>query len=122
MTRQPKWTPEENNAVCGLYFIMSEHVLTDAEYNKAAMIRAAQGIRLDGSISNPDAQLRLRSRGSIEAKLMNVTACLRDLGGAFTERSLEEHGYRAMSNYQADLKQVVARFFDPINVSGEHVA
>jgi len=93
-----------------------------AEYNKAQMVRAVRGVRLDGSIQNPEAPLKDRSRGSIEAKLMNVTACLRDLGGAFTERSLEEQGYRAMSNYQADLKQAVAEFFDPANTQGEHVA
>ena len=106
MTRPAPWTDEENSAVVALYFIMLDHAIAGEKYNKAAMIRREQE-QLD--LDHPDGQrvpwLADRSRGSIEAKLMNVTGVLIDLGR--DDVSMAEHGYRPMSNYQSDLKTMV---------------
>lgn len=107
MTRQPKWTDRENRNVIALYFEMLDHAMAGDVYNKAAMIRYSQGSDDPadlGSITEADFiwdTLGERSRGSIEAKLMNVSACHRDLTGGTT---MDGFGYRCMSNYQADLK------------------
>lgn len=64
------WTPEENRAVVALYFAMLDHAVSGEPYNKAAMIRAVQGTDVPGEAG----PLIWRSRGSIEAKLMNCSA------------------------------------------------
>ena len=93
MTRQPKWDDRENRNVIALYFEMLDKAQGGDIYNKAAMIRYSQGSDDPadlGSVEFADFiwdTLGLRSRGSIEAKLMNV------------------YGYRCLSNYQADLKK-----------------
>lgn len=101
--RKPSWNNTENAALTALYFSMRKRVDDGVEYNKAAMIRKAQG---EESWQHPYAgRLADRSRGSIEAKLMNVTAVLHDLDR--DDVSMAEHGYRPMSNYQSDLKTMV---------------
>ena len=106
MTRKPKWTPEENAACIALYFRMRKHVDDGANYNKAAMIRAARGENPNPLDNLHGAPLANRTRQSIEAKLMNVTACLHDLERS--DVSMTAHGYRPLSNYQADLRPMVA--------------
>jgi hypothetical protein len=109
MTRQPKWTLDECAAAVALYFQMRHKVDAGDEYNKAAMIRQFRGESdqwtHDSHAPCGNAILRNRSRGSIEAKLMNVTAVLHDLGRE--DVSMAEYGYRPLSNYQADLKTMV---------------
>jgi hypothetical protein len=101
--RAPAWTSEENAAVVALYFLMRRKVDKDELYNKAAMIRSAQNGHGGGEAY---AGLLIdRSRGSIEAKLMNVTAVLHDLDRH--DVSMANHGYRPLSNYQADLRLMV---------------
>ena len=103
--RAPAWTSEENAAVIALYFMMRHKVDKGELYNKAAMIREAQGHETPNSPGGSISPLANRSRGSIEAKLMNVTAVLHDLDRH--DVSMANHGYRPLSNYQADLRLMV---------------
>lgn len=105
MTRKPKWAPEENGALVALYFSMRGRVDDGVDYNKAGMIRAVRGDNPNRLDNVAETILENRSRGSIEAKLMNVTAVLHDLGR--DDVSMAEHGYRPLVNYQADLKTIV---------------
>lgn len=111
--RSPPWNDQENRALVALYFAMLDAATAPKLYNKAAMIRTAKGEDPDGTVRDRNPAfyglLGLRSRGSIEAKLMNVSACHRDLtttedhpAGATT---MDGYGYRCLSNYQADLKK-----------------
>lgn len=104
------WADEENRAICELYFQMLDAATEGRSYNKAAMIRKAQ---------YPEPEFRgplwNRSRGSIEAKLMNCSAAHRDLREGHT--TMDGYGYRALSNYQASLKATMTvvlqdRYFD----------
>jgi hypothetical protein len=108
MTRSKPWSDIENGAIAALYFDMLDSAIAGSNYNKAAMIRYAQG-----SDDPKDAihvktdfiwdTLGDRSRQSIEFKLMNCSAAHQDLvPGA--QCTMHEHGYRAMPNYQAGLK------------------
>lgn len=103
--RKPSWNDTENAAVIALYFVMQGHAAKGQPYNKAAMIRCAQENPEHPSQGSFAGNLAERSRGSIEAKLMNVTAVLHDLGR--DDVSMTEHGYRPLSNYQSDLKAMV---------------
>lgn len=97
--RQPPWNEAENAALVALYFSMLDKAVKGNAYNKAAMVRYQQ-IGANG-VAGP---LFSRSKGSIEAKLMNASAAHRDLGGAVT---MDGYGYRCLSNYQASLKDAV---------------
>ena len=106
------WADEENAGCISLYFEMLDAATLGAEYNKAAMIRATQGkVFTDpDAVSLAPAPLKVRSRGSIEAKLMNCSAAHRDVsaesgGQAVT---MDGYGYRALSNYQGKLKAAMA--------------
>jgi hypothetical protein len=98
MTTRTPWTDQENAALVALYFAMLDKAITGQSYNKAAMIRAARGIHSGVSFG----PLCSRSRGSIEAKLMNASAAHRDISGAVI--TMNDHGYRCLSNYQKSLK------------------
>ena len=90
------WSDSENDGICELYAaILEAHHDPDVKLNKAAMIREARTGILAG-----------RSRGSIEMKLMNLTACLKALGFAAT---LEHAGYKALSGYQKSLLDAAQR-------------
>ncbi len=103
-TNRTPWTPAENAALVRLYFDMLECATAGCAYNKAAMIRSYQAT---DNGQHPEA-LHNRSRGSIEAKLMNATACHRDL--VPTAETMDGHGYRALSNYQAALREAMAAY------------
>jgi len=103
------WTDDENAAICHLYFTMLDTATTapGAKF-KAHMIRAAQGTPKPGDYdhtgdaSDYAGKLAERSKGSIEAKLMNCSAAHRDLrAGAET---MDGYGYRCLSNYQGTLR------------------
>ena len=98
MSKRIPWSRAENVAVVILYMSMRASVDAGEKYSKAGMIRSAQA----DALAN-------RSRGSIEAKLMNMTACLIDLGLA--HRSLAEHGYKPAPNYQKDLRTLCADLY-----------
>jgi hypothetical protein len=111
MTNRTPWTPAENAALVRLYFAMlsaqrnqDQHGMT---YNKAGMIRHFRGEALGAWLDGDDhGALANRTRGSIEAKLMNASACHRDLMPS--SETMDDHGYRALSNYQAALKEAMA--------------
>ena len=107
--RSPPWNDEENTAGIALYFTMLDRATAVRPYNKAAMIREAQGQPRSGQVIGnhhvsrySDAPLANRSRGSIEAKLMNMSAAHRDIAGDV--ETMDAHGYRCLSNYQSSLK------------------
>lgn len=100
------WTDHENTALVALYFVMVFKARSGLPYNKAAMIREASIVTHDDGtlICGP---LRDRSRGSIEAKLMNVTAIVESLG--WHSFSMSDHGYRPLHNYQKGLAVFVTQ-------------
>jgi hypothetical protein len=118
MTARTPWTDAENSALVALYFAMLDAATSGEKYNKAAMIRIAQN---QPKSSDPDkrgenaaavfaswdyaGKLADRSRGSIEAKLMNATAAHRDIDP--TAVTMDGYGYRALSNYQSKLKDAM---------------
>lgn len=115
MTARKPWTPQENAAVVRLYFAMLDAVIAGMPYNKAAMIRAAQqGLAVrdlcPSVIPAPYVnKLAERSRGSIEAKLMNCSAAHRDISAKSGGKAItmDGFGYRALSNYQASLRDAM---------------
>lgn len=113
MSRAPAWTPAENAAVIALYFEMLDKAMTGQPYNKAQMLRVAKEGISEKDITGPFdystpyvGLLGIRTKGSIEAKLMNCTAVHRDLTPDAT--TMDGYGYRALSNYQAALKEAMA--------------
>lgn len=102
MTRSAPWTEYENAAVVVLYFEMLDAEMAEQRYSKADHIRAFRGEAQTSHYALDHAPLATRSRGSIEFKLMNCSAAHADIvKGAET---MHDHGYRALPNYQADLK------------------
>jgi hypothetical protein len=99
--RKAPWNDKENAAVVRLYFDMLSFAIPGHKYNKAGMIRSYQFS--GGRCEHPEA-LSERSRGSIEAKLMNCSAAHRDLGAAIT---MDGFGYRCLANYQSALKDAI---------------
>lgn len=91
------WTPAENAALIRLYFRMLDAATAGVKYNKAALIRMA---RESGGLGN-------RTRGSIEAKLMNASAAHADLNPG--DETMATHGYKAWGNYQATLRDAMHR-------------
>lgn len=105
MTNRTPWTPAENRALVSLYFEMLDRAQAGQPYNKAAMIRDSRE-RYSESCNRIAGALFDRTRGSIEAKLMNATAAHRELEpGAVT---MDGYGYRALANYQRDLGRAMA--------------
>jgi hypothetical protein len=130
------WTAEERAAVIGLYLEMR----ADADYTertgtkshtKAGRIREAMQATTQpaGFKATPyTAELRNRSKGSIEAKLMNITAALEiiaadrihsDADRAVAHRlSMKTRGYKPLANMQADLFSDVQRMI----TAGQRIA
>ena len=107
--RNKAWTTEENTALAALYFTMLDSAVAGLPYNKAALIRISQGGDPDGSIRTDCAafsnKLRQRSRGSIESKLMNASACHAVI--APNDTTMDGFGYRALNNYQSSLLDAI---------------
>ena len=102
MTNRTPWTPAENLAVCRLYFDMLAAATTGRQYNKAAMIRTAQlGHLAPRQAPGATGPLANRTRGSIEARLMNCSAAHATIDPQAV--TMDGHGYRALANYQAAL-------------------
>lgn len=95
--RPPAWTDAENAALWILYFQMLDAAIAGEAYNKAELIRLYRGDNCDAA-----GPLAARTRSSIEAKLMNATACHASLRPDSV--TMDGHGYRALPNYQAALK------------------
>lgn len=97
------WNNEENRSLVALYFTMLDAAQTGLEYNKAGMIRHARGESVGAWMTTVEhGSLSARSRGSIEAKLMNASAAHRDLNPE--AETMATHGYKAWGNYQSSLK------------------
>ena len=99
--RKAPWNDAENGALVALYFAMLDKAISGQHYNKAAMIRLAQGIDQPDPRNEQErtGQLEARTRGSIEAKLMNATAAhldvSRDVTGEIT--TMAGYGYVPLS-------------------------
>ena len=93
ITKRKAWTDNESLAVIELYNYFLNCQLNDEAYTKASKVRHL-------------AELLGRSKGSIEAKLMNVSAVMRDLGNVWVT------GYKPLSNYNKSLKDQVINFLD----------
>ena len=107
--RHPPWNDTENRALIALYFAMLNMATNRQPYNKALMIRCSQhGCRPENRASYGGFAHALvnRSRGSIEAKLMNASAA--HLAIDPQAETMASHGYKAWGNYQASLKQAMA--------------
>jgi hypothetical protein len=83
------WTPLECEAVVASYFDMLRAEIRGERYTKADAVRALE------------ATLQMRSKGSIERKLQNVSAILVELGHQWID------GYKPLAHYQADLRRAV---------------
>ena len=101
------WTDKENAAVVALYFAMLDHATQGTPYNKRAMIRSAQAGQAYGHALENRGPLKARSKGSIEAKLMNCTAAHAALRPDAV--TMDGYGYRALSNMQGALKAAMRR-------------
>lgn len=109
-TNAGPWTDAENAANVALYFWMIDAVTAQSRFNKAALIRIARNLQKQSDLGYTNVagfanQLKNRSRGSIEAKLMNCSAAHRDIDPAAI--TMHSHGYRALSNYQASLRDAM---------------
>ena len=103
MTRSPPWTTAEIDGAIAMYlaFRVLEH--RGAPYVKAQFIRQLIGAPTPANPEgNPDAILVNRSKGSVEAKFMNITAALESIGRQ--DLSMASHGYVPLANMQAALK------------------
>ena len=112
MTRPTPWNDQENAALVALYFAMLDKAIAGESYNKAAMIRREQEqLSLDHEPGQRVPFLADRSRGSIEAKLMNASAAHRDLllanGEGSVLNTMADFGYKAWGNYQSSLKDAM---------------
>lgn len=88
MARNAAWSNDENSVLVNAYLDMLRHELRDEKFVKADMNRRLQ------------AQLG-RGRGSIEFKLANVSAVLREMSFPFI------NGYKPYPNIQASLRDQV---------------
>jgi hypothetical protein len=82
------WTDREVRTLCALYQSMLDAQRDGRKFVKAPAVRAV-------------ADELQRSKGSIEAKLMNLSACLRDLGREFVT------GYKPLPSYAKTMIQIV---------------
>lgn len=87
-TRTP-WTPENNRELIDLYNKMLAFQLSDEKYAKAPLVRAL-------------AASQGRTKGSIECKLMNVSAIRQNL----LQLPIVK-GYKALDNYNHDLAEMI---------------
>ena len=98
------WVDGELRDIIELYDQMHQFAMSGEPYNKAAMIREAKGKALANKKPG-ELCIFSRSKGSIEMKLMNVSAACEALGRP--DLSMAEHGYRPMKNMQKALKDAV---------------
>lgn len=90
MVRNVDWSDEENSVLVAAYLDMLRHELRDEGFVKAEVNRRLQ-VELN------------RGRGSIEFKLANVSAVLREMSFPFV------NGYKPYPNIQASLRDRVRK-------------
>jgi hypothetical protein len=98
------WTLVECEAVAASYLRMLDAELKGERYSKADAVRALQRL------------LPVRSRGSIERKLQNVSAILDEVGREWID------GYKPLPHYQHDLRRAVLAVMDRDHRIGERLA
>lgn len=110
--RPGPWADKENADCVALYFVMLGLATTGQSYSKAHMIRTVRAdtkpneLAIAAGLQCSDwGTLEDRSRASIEMKLMNCTAAHAKLQDGPT---MDNHGYRAMPNYQAQLETAMS--------------
>lgn len=97
------WNQSEIDSCIGMYIAMRVLVEREVPFVKAQLLREIIGAATPAQPKgNPGAPLYSRSKGSVEMKLMNITAALESLGR--DDLSMAEHGYRPLKNIQASLK------------------
>jgi hypothetical protein len=92
-TTRKIWTDEDVYSLLTVYDAFLKHQFANEAYTKAATVRAL-------------AELQGRSKGSIECKMMNVSAVLSDGGGDYVT------GYKPLRNYNKALRDQVERFYN----------
>ncbi len=102
------WSESENLAVLALYFAMLVKAKAGDKYVKAQMIRDAQNHEQAAMDCDWTGELDTRSRGSIEMKLMNVTAALENMGRH--DLSMGKRGYVPRQNMQKDLPRILVQY------------
>ena len=118
MTNRTPWQDAENQPLAVAYFTMLDAQHDGQRYSKADIIRAYRGEPQTSQPAVDGAPLSARSRGSIEFKLMNASAAHADIladahddsdnAANYLGDTMHGHGYRALPNYQAALKQAMA--------------
>ena len=102
------WIDSEVYDLLSLYRSMWIYATEGVKYNKAAMIREAKTRALDAKKPGDPPCIFSRSKGSVEMKLMNITAALEAIGRQ--DLSMAEYGYRPMKNMQKSLKVIVEKW------------
>ena len=116
--RSTPWKNDENEATIDLYFAMLDAQMADQRYSKADMIRAYRGEPQSSWDAGVYAGiLSGRSRGATEFKLMNASACHADLRP--NDETMHNHGYRALPNYQAGLKEAMIAKLTWLDIEAE---
>jgi hypothetical protein len=98
---------------------MLDKAIAGQPYNKAAMIREVQlsWTTHESGAWKDEPPLQQRSRGSIEAKLMNASAAHLEI--APNAETMATHGYKAWGNYQAALKDAMRAELDTRNMRAD---
>jgi len=95
-TTRKAWTEQDNKNICELYSLFHLYQSMGTKYSKAPIVRQY-------------AEEMKRSKGSIECKLMNISAIRQELSLDIVK------GYKALSNYNKDLKIAYLNSFELIN-------
>lgn len=82
------WSEAEVSAMLDVYFEMLRLELSETPYSKAPMVRELMS-QID------------RSKGSIEAKMMNTSAVLQEAGKPYVR------GYKPLGNAQGLLRDII---------------
>jgi len=122
MSKRPApWNDQENAALVALYFAMLDKAIAGQSYNKAAMIRRErEQLDLDHVPGQRVPFLADRSRGSIEAKLMNASAAHLAIDPEAT--TMAGYGYKAWGNYQSSLKDALIEAIEHRIVAADDLA
>ena len=115
------WTDAENAAVIALYVTIQREVITNGRGTKAGVIREIRG---EPKATDPRiipveirGELAMRSRGSVEAKMMNLSHVLAQSDDPKAGRlTLAANGYKALSGCQAALFDAVVEALPRIEI------
>ena len=106
--RARAWNQLELLACCELYFQVVRAIQAGNRVNKAELIRLYRSGAADLPASEFTGPLSSRTRGSVELRLMNITAALPTVG--YTGFTLADHGYRPLQNFPPSLAEVLREY------------